>query len=61
VLPQLLHVTDQVLGGIGVEPGAQVRDRRRAAPAAALIELNEPRSRTLAIAASFTCSRIHVS
>jgi hypothetical protein len=41
MLAQLLDVTDQVLGGVGVQAGAQVRDRRRAPSAAALIELDE--------------------
>ena len=41
VLAQPLDVTDQVLGGVGVQAGAQVRDRRRAPPAAPLVELDE--------------------
>ena len=41
VLAQLLDITDQVLGGIAVQAGAQVRHLGRAPPAAALVELDE--------------------
>lgn len=42
MLAQLLDVSDQVPGGVGVQAGAQVRDRGCAPSAAALIELDQP-------------------
>ena len=39
---QLLDVPDQVPGGVGLQAGIQKGHRRRAPPAAALVELDEP-------------------
>src|SRR2546430_16144279 len=41
VLPQALHVSDQVVGRVGRQIGLRIADRGRAATAAALVELND--------------------
>ena len=42
VLAQLLHVRDQVRGGVDRQAGVRVAGVRRAAPAAALVEQHDP-------------------